>query len=60
LGKKGELLKRESHKIIVIYRTVTMEVIEFGNWLKTTGEPYPAQTWEALIPGGKLQNSASG
>ena len=25
-------------------RTVTMEVIEFGNWLKTTGEPFPAQT----------------
>jgi len=32
-------------------RTVTMEVIEFGNWLKTTGEPYPAQTWETLISG---------
>jgi hypothetical protein len=30
-------------------RTVTMEVIEFGNWLKTTGEPFPAQTWETLI-----------
>ena len=31
--------------------TVTMEIVEFGNWLKTTGEPYPAQTWETFLSG---------
>jgi hypothetical protein len=31
--------------------TVTMEIVEFGNWVKTTGEPYPAQTWETLLSG---------
>jgi hypothetical protein len=29
-------------------RVVTMETIEFGAWAKTTGEPFPAQTWETL------------
>jgi hypothetical protein len=29
-------------------RVVTMETIEFGEWAKTTGEPFPAQTWETL------------
>jgi hypothetical protein len=32
-------------------RTVTMELVEFGNWLKTTGEPFPAQTWDTLLSG---------
>jgi hypothetical protein len=31
--------------------TVTMEIVEFGNWMKTTGEPYPAQTWETFLSG---------
>jgi hypothetical protein len=30
---------------------LTREVIEFGNWVKTTGEPFPAQTWETLVAG---------
>ncbi len=29
-------------------RIVTMETLEFGEWAKMTGEPFPAQTWEAL------------
>jgi hypothetical protein len=32
-------------------RTVTRETIEFGEWAKTTGEPFPAETWEALGSG---------
>jgi hypothetical protein len=32
-------------------RVVTMELIEFGEWAKTTGEPFPAQTWETLGSG---------
>jgi hypothetical protein len=32
-------------------KTLTREVIEFGNWVKTTGEPFPAQTWETLVEG---------
>ncbi len=31
--------------------TVTMEIVEFGNWMKTTGEPYPVQTWETFLSG---------
>ncbi len=29
-------------------RIVTMETIEFGEWAKTKGEPFPTQTWESL------------
>jgi hypothetical protein len=32
-------------------RIVTMETIEFGEWAKTTGEPFPAQTWDTLGSG---------
>jgi hypothetical protein len=30
---------------------VTMEIIEFGEWAKTTEEPFPSQTWETLGSG---------
>jgi hypothetical protein len=32
-------------------QTVTKEIVEFGNWMKTTGEPFPAQTWETFLSG---------
>ncbi len=32
-------------------RIVTMETIEFGEWAKTTGKPFPSQTWESLGSG---------
>jgi hypothetical protein len=32
-------------------KTLTREVIEFGNWVKTTGEPFPAETWDTLVEG---------
>jgi hypothetical protein len=40
-------------------RTVTKEILEFGEWAKTTGEPFPAQTWETL-GSGIISDSAGG
>jgi hypothetical protein len=36
-----------------------IEIIEFGEWAKTTGEPFPAQTWETL-GSGIIADSAGG
>ncbi len=41
-------------------KTLTREVIEFGNWVKTTGEPFPAQTWETLVEGIIADNKGGG
>jgi len=29
--------------------TATRNILEFGKWLKTTGEPAPVNTWDLLI-----------
>jgi hypothetical protein len=40
-------------------KTATREILEFGEWAKTTGEPFPAQTWETL-GSGIIADSAGG
>ncbi len=46
LGGKHQILRKT-----LDFEESTREVIEIVNWVKTTGEPFLAQTWETFLSG---------